>query len=116
MIKDSPDSPEPLNKKPRVSSEDDQPADRAKGANHDSILQRALKAEYSQTVKSATGPVSLLTLWTNRITAANSRKHQEFAGRVNSVNNKFELYQQLKEENGCVTHVRRHCQMTTPLI
>lgn len=42
-------------------------------------------------------------MWTNRITAANSRKHQEFAGRVNSVNNKFELYQQLKEENGCVT-------------
>lgn len=50
-----------------------------------------------------TGPVSLLSMWTNRITAANSRKHQEFAGRVNSVNNKFELYQQLKEENGCVT-------------
>lgn len=49
-----------------------------------------------------TGPVSLLTMWTNRITAANSRKHQEFAGRVNSINNKFELYQQLKEENGCV--------------
>lgn len=42
-------------------------------------------------------------MWTNRITAANSRKHQEFAGRVNSVNNKFELYQQLKEENGFVT-------------
>lgn len=49
-----------------------------------------------------TGPVSLLTMWTNRITAANSRKHQEFAGRVNSINNKFELYQQLKDENGCV--------------
>lgn len=48
------------------------------------------------------GPVSLLSMWTNRITTANSRKHQEFAGRVNSVNNKFELYQQLKEENGCV--------------
>lgn len=44
-------------------------------------------------------------MWTNRITAANSRKHQEFAGRVNSVNNKFELYQQLKDENGCATHV-----------
>lgn len=57
---------------------------------------------YSQMLKCATGPVSLLTMWTNRITAANSRKHQEFAGRVNSVNNKFELYQQLKDENGCV--------------
>lgn len=50
----------------------------------------------------AAGPVSLLTMWTNRITAANSRKHQEFVGRVSSVNNKFELYQQLKDENGCV--------------
>ncbi|KAJ4923325.1 hypothetical protein JOQ06_026001, partial [Pogonophryne albipinna] len=49
----------------------------------------------------ATCPVSLLTMWSNRITAANSRKHQEFMGRVSSVNNKFELYQQLKEENGC---------------
>lgn len=48
------------------------------------------------------GPVSLLTLWTNRITQANSRKHQEFAGRLSSVNNKAELYQHLKDENGCV--------------
>lgn len=48
------------------------------------------------------GPVSLLTMWSNRITVANSRKHQEFVGRVSSVNNKFELYQQLKDENGCV--------------
>lgn len=52
----------------------------------------------------AAGPVSLLTMWTNRITVANSRKHQEFTGRVNSVNNKFELYQQLKDENGCVNY------------
>lgn len=61
--------------------------------------------------KSSTGPVSLLTMWTNRITAANSRKHQEFAGRVNSVNNKFELYQQLKDENGCATHARIRCHI-----
>lgn len=80
VIKDSPDSPEPLNKKPRLSTEEVQPPERAKG------------------------PVSLLSMWTNRITAANSRKHQEFAGRVNSVNNKFELYQQLKEENGMDVH------------
>lgn len=53
-------------------------------------------------VSSFAGPVSLLTLWTNRITQANSRKHQEFAGRLSSVNNKAELYQHLKEENGCV--------------
>ncbi|KAK2858945.1 hypothetical protein Q5P01_003565 [Channa striata] len=66
VIKDSPDSPEPLNKKPR--------------------------------------PVSLLTMWTNRITVANSRKHQEFMGRASSVNNKFELYQHLKEENGMDVH------------
>ncbi|TKS90667.1 Integrator complex subunit 13 [Collichthys lucidus] len=76
VIKDSPDSPEPLIKKPRLSTEEVQPPERAKG------------------------PVSLLTMWTNRITVANSRKHQEFVGRVSSVNNKFELYQQLKEENG----------------
>lgn len=50
----------------------------------------------------AVGPVSLLTMWTNRITVANSRKHQEFLGRASSVNSKFELYQHLKEENGCV--------------
>lgn len=59
-------------------------------------------------------------MWTNRITAANSRKHQEFAGRVNSVNNKFELYQQLKDENGCVTragpaaHTRQQLPLTPP--
>ncbi|CAJ1054919.1 integrator complex subunit 13 [Xyrichtys novacula] len=80
VIKDSPDSPEPLIKKPRLSTEDAQPPERAKG------------------------PVSLLSLWTNRITVANSRKHQEFVGRVSSVNNKFELYQQLKEENGMEVH------------
>ncbi|OXB56565.1 hypothetical protein ASZ78_015161 [Callipepla squamata] len=44
--------------------------------------------------------MSLLSLWSNRINAANSRKHQEFIGRLNSVNNKAELYQHLKEENG----------------
>lgn len=76
VIKDSPDSPEPLNKKPRMSTEEIQPPERAKG------------------------PVSLLTMWTNRITAANSRKHQEFVGRASSINNKFELYQHLKDENG----------------
>lgn len=98
VIKDSPDSPEPLNKKPRLSREEDQPPDRAKGTHQGSTLQgkRAL-TDWSA------GPVSLLTMWTRRITAANSRKHQEFAGRANSVNNKFELYQQLKDENGCVT-------------
>ena len=48
------------------------------------------------------GPVSLLSLWSNRINTANSRKHQEFAGRLNSVNNRAELYQHLKEENGFV--------------
>ncbi|KAG2460125.1 integrator complex subunit 13 [Polypterus senegalus] len=76
IIKDSPDSPEPLNKKPRLAMEEIHPVDKAKG------------------------PVSLLTLWTNRINAANSKKHQEFVGRMNSVNDKAELYQHLKEENG----------------
>ncbi|XP_056132620.1 integrator complex subunit 13 [Lampris incognitus] len=80
VIKDSPDSPEPLNKKPRLAAEEIPPLEKAKG------------------------PVSLLTLWTNRITAANSRKHQEFVGRINSVNNKAELYQHLKEENGIDVH------------
>uniref|UniRef100_W5NDW4 Integrator complex subunit 13 n=2 Tax=Lepisosteus oculatus TaxID=7918 RepID=W5NDW4_LEPOC len=80
VIKDSPDSPEPLNKKPRLAMEEIQPVEKAKG------------------------PVSLFTLWTNRINAANSRKHQEFAGRLSSVNNKVELYQHLKEENGVDTH------------
>lgn len=49
------------------------------------------------------GPMSLLSLWSNRINTANSRKHQEFIGRLNSVNNKAELYQHLKEENGFVS-------------
>lgn len=80
VIKDSPDSPEPLNKKPRLASQEIQPPEKAKG------------------------PVSLLTLWTNRITAANSRKHQEFAGRISSVNNKAELYQHLKDDNGMDVH------------
>ncbi|XP_038666906.1 integrator complex subunit 13 [Scyliorhinus canicula] len=80
IIKDSPDSPEPLNKKPRVSIGEIQPLEKVKG------------------------PVSLLAMWTNRINTANSRKHQEFAGRLSSVNNKAELYQHLKEENGIDTH------------
>uniref|UniRef100_A0A8C7P9P2 Integrator complex subunit 13 n=1 Tax=Oncorhynchus mykiss TaxID=8022 RepID=A0A8C7P9P2_ONCMY len=78
VIKDSPDSPEPLNKKPRL--------------------------EEIQLPEKAKGPVSLLTMWTNRITVANSRKHQEFAGRISSVNNKAELYQHLKDENGMDVH------------
>ncbi|XP_023671031.1 integrator complex subunit 13 isoform X2 [Paramormyrops kingsleyae] len=80
VIKDSPDSPEPLNKKPRLEMEELQLPEKAKG------------------------PVSLFTMWTNRINAANSRKHQEFAGRINSVNNKAELYQHLKDENGMDSH------------
>lgn len=38
VIKDSPDSPEPLNKKPRVSTEEDHPPERAKGSNLDTVL------------------------------------------------------------------------------
>lgn len=140
MIKDSPDSPEPLNKKPRLATEEVQPPERAKGTypHPTSLLNsginlclcgfimilknlRALMVsryepipvdDFSQALlhlfilffisPSLVGPVSLLSLWTNRITTANSRKHQEFVGRVSSVNNKFELYQHLKDENGCV--------------
>ncbi|NP_001086192.1 integrator complex subunit 13 [Xenopus laevis] len=76
VIKDSPDSPEPPNKKPHIVIEDTGPAEKSKG------------------------PMSLLSLWSSRINTANSRKHQEFVGRLNSVNNKAELYQHLKEENG----------------
>uniref|UniRef100_A0A8B9GXK4 Integrator complex subunit 13 n=1 Tax=Astyanax mexicanus TaxID=7994 RepID=A0A8B9GXK4_ASTMX len=80
VIKDSPDSPEPFNKKPRLASEE--------------IV----------SIEKSKGPVSLLSLWTSRITQANSRKHQEFAGRISSVNNKAELYQHLKDENGMDVH------------
>ncbi|MCJ8743419.1 hypothetical protein PDJAM_G00093740 [Pangasius djambal] len=80
VIKDSPDSPEPFNKKPRLTLEDLQPQEKSKG------------------------PVSLLSLWTSRITQANSRKHPEFAGRLNSISNKAELYQHLKDENGKDVH------------
>ncbi|KAG8438568.1 hypothetical protein GDO86_004944 [Hymenochirus boettgeri] len=76
VIKDSPDSPEPPNKKPHIAVEDVSPVEKSKG------------------------PVNLLSMWSSRISTVNSRKHQEFAGRVNSVNNKAELYQHLKEENG----------------
>ncbi|XP_060135453.1 integrator complex subunit 13 isoform X1 [Zootoca vivipara] len=76
VIKDSPDSPEPPNKKPLVAVDE------------------------IPTVEKTKGPVSLLSLWSNRINTANSRKHQEFTGRLNSVNNKAELYQHLKDENG----------------
>ncbi|KAM9673105.1 integrator complex subunit 13 isoform 5-T5 [Trichechus inunguis] len=79
IIKDSPDSPEPPNKKPLVEIDETPPVEKSKG------------------------PVSLLSLWSNRINTANSRKHQEFAGRLNSVNNRAELYQHLKEENGMET-------------
>ena len=33
VIKDSPDSPEPLNKKPRLATEEVQPPERAKGTD-----------------------------------------------------------------------------------
>ncbi|XP_010378157.1 integrator complex subunit 13 isoform X5 [Piliocolobus tephrosceles] len=79
IIKDSPDSPEPPNKKPLVEMDETPQVEKSKG------------------------PVSLLSLWSNRINTANSRKHQEFAGRLNSVNNRAELYQHLKEENGMET-------------
>ncbi|XP_041535915.1 integrator complex subunit 13 isoform X4 [Microtus oregoni] len=79
VIKDSPDSPEPPNKKPLVEIDETPHMEKSKG------------------------PVSLLSLWSNRINTANSRKHQEFAGRLNSVNNRAELYQHLKEENGMET-------------
>lgn len=79
IIKDSPDSPEPPNKKPLVEMDE------------------------APQVEKSKGPVSLLSLWSNRINTANSRKHQEFAGRLNSVNNRAELYQHLKEENGMET-------------
>ncbi|XP_075408082.1 integrator complex subunit 13 isoform X3 [Tenrec ecaudatus] len=79
IIKDSPDSPEPPNKKPLVEMDETPPVETSKG------------------------PVSLLSLWSNRINTANSRKHQEFAGRLNSVSNRAELYQHLKEENGMET-------------
>lgn len=38
VIKDSPDSPEPLNKKPRLSPEEVQPLERAKGTSIQHIL------------------------------------------------------------------------------
>ncbi|XP_069484181.1 integrator complex subunit 13 isoform X3 [Ambystoma mexicanum] len=79
IIKDSPDSPEPPNKKPLVTVEELPPVEKAKG------------------------PMSLLSLWSSRINTVHSKKHQEFAGRLNSVNNRAELYQNLKEENGVET-------------
>ncbi|MEE6477477.1 hypothetical protein FKM82_011527 [Ascaphus truei] len=51
-------------------------------------------------VEKSKGPMSLLSLWSARINTVNSRRHQEFVGRQNSINNKAELYQHLKEENG----------------
>lgn len=49
------------------------------------------------------GPVSLLSLWSDRIDTANGRKHQEFVGRLNSVSKRAGLYQHLKEEVGMET-------------
>ncbi|KAM9772641.1 integrator complex subunit 13 [Syngnathus typhle] len=79
VIKDSPDSPEPLVKKPRLATDEVESPEGAKG------------------------PVSLLSLWTNRITTK-SRKRRELMGRARSVNSKFELYQHLKDENGMDVH------------
>ncbi|XP_059843710.1 integrator complex subunit 13 isoform X3 [Hypanus sabinus] len=135
IIKDSPDSPEPLNKKPRVSVGETQPVEKVKVEtlsrlrlgienaleNSTQLLSTLLQDFAVHTIwsqclamsvfpqspshlLSSEGPVSLLTLWTNRINTANSRKHQEFAGRLSSINNKAELYQHLKEENGMDTH------------
>lgn len=35
IIKDSPDSPEPLNKKPRLATEEQQPPEKSKGSLYD---------------------------------------------------------------------------------
>ncbi|XP_078465657.1 integrator complex subunit 13 isoform X1 [Lampetra fluviatilis] len=78
LIKDSPDSPEPVpSKRPRLSSDDAKPLDKARG------------------------PVSLLSMWTSRMDALHARKHQEFAGRlVTGAGGRAELYCHLKEDNG----------------
>lgn len=45
------------------------------------------------------GPQNLLSLWTNRIASIHSKRHVEFAGRLESEGNVAELYKHLKEEN-----------------
>ncbi|XP_033114593.1 integrator complex subunit 13-like [Anneissia japonica] len=45
------------------------------------------------------GPVSLLSLWTSRIKVVNTMRHEEFAGRLEAVNNKTELYAHMKKDD-----------------
>ena len=48
------------------------------------------------------GPQNLLSLWTNRISSIHSKRHVEFAGRLESKDNVAELYQHLNEENSAM--------------
>lgn len=46
------------------------------------------------------GPQNLLSMWTNRLSAISSKRHSEFAGRLESNGNIAELYQDLNEDKG----------------
>lgn len=48
----------------------------------------------------ASGPQNLLSLWTNRIASIHSKRHVEFAGRLESKDNVAELYQHMNEDKG----------------
>lgn len=61
---------------------------------------RAKMEEPSVSTGSTSGPQNLLSLWTNRIASIHSKRHVEFAGRLESKDNVAELYQHMKEDNG----------------
>ena len=46
------------------------------------------------------GGQSLLSMWTSRMSALNSTRHEEFSGRRDTKSNKAELYKHMKDENG----------------
>lgn len=53
-----------------------------------------------QTMTKASGGLSLLSLWTNRLKTLHNSRHEEFAGRAESEGNIADLYPDLGEETG----------------
>ncbi|KAK3101422.1 hypothetical protein FSP39_003458 [Pinctada imbricata] len=56
-------------------------------------------AQDEQLTRNTTGSQSLLAMWTNKIKSVHSKRHIEFAGRLESEGNVAELYQNLKKDD-----------------
>jgi hypothetical protein len=77
----------PNKHKPKSPSDSDSP-----------VKKRNKKSSFSLT-PTIQPKSSLLSIWTNHMSLSASRLHEEFEGRKNSLNGKYELYQKEPEED-----------------